>query len=423
MPVIKQITLHPKQGEVFKSQERFIIAIAGNQGGKTTIGAVWSYDKIQKYPKENGLIVAPVYDTLKHSTLEKFFSIFPQLKKYYLKKENIIYLPTGGKIFCRSADKEEHLEGLTLKWIWGDEADGFSYNTFLILQSRITTTSGFMLLTSSLYAKSWLANFLVNPPPGFKIVTWSSCENPFFPKKEYERLKQTLDPVIFERMYDAKPSFLTGLVYSNFKKENIIEPSFKTFPYYIAGIDFGIYDPTAVCVIGVDKKRGYFVESELYKPSVGISEIVDFLKKYEPKEVYLDPSQKTVALELKRFFPVYDLKERDVLSSIYVVRSIIHLNLLKVSRRCINFIREIFSYSFKKSSLFFTEEPEDKNNHLMDAMRYALSSHYLSHPNYFNNSLDKEEEGDIKLSSWFWERKKERRKLQEKENLLWKIYF
>jgi len=369
------LKVFPKQYEVLTAKERYLFALAGNQGGKTTIGSIWAYNQIQENPKGAGLILAPVYDTLRHSTLMKFFTIFPQLQKYYVKKENIIYLPTGGKVFCRSADKPEHLEGLTLNWVWGDEADGFSYDVFLILQSRLSTTLGRALFTTSIYNRSWVSKFYNENIEDVKVISWSSIDNPYFPKKEYERLKKIVDPVLFDRMYNAKPSFLTGLVYSNFKDQDIIYDTDYQVDYYIVGIDFGIYDPTTISLIAVSKNKGYIVEKEFYKPAADISEIVRFLEPYKDKikQVYLDPSQKTVALELKKIFPVFDLKEKNVLSSIYVVRSVIHQGLLKIKSNCYYHIKEIKSYSFKKSSLYFVEEPEDANNHCHDKETFVLT--------------------------------------------------
>lgn len=41
--------------------------------------------------------------------------------------------------------------------------------------------------------------------------------------------------------------------------------------------------------------------------------------------------------------------------------------------RCVNFLSEIGSYAWRKDKLGNTlNEPEDSNNHLMDAMRYAM---------------------------------------------------
>lgn len=115
--IIKEYKLFPKQFDAFNFSTRFGAAIAGVQSGKTTSGALWAGEKITRYPGKNGLIAAPTYKLLQQSTLDKFFRIYPNLRRYYKEQKGIIELPTGGTVFIRSADQPLGMEGMTVSWV------------------------------------------------------------------------------------------------------------------------------------------------------------------------------------------------------------------------------------------------------------------------------------------------------------------
>lgn len=103
--VIKEIELFDKQFEAFNFTTQFGAIIAGVQSGKTFTGCHWSGKKIEEFPEKNGLICAPTYKILQHSTLDKFFNIHPYYREYYKEQKGVIELPEGGKVFIRSADQ------------------------------------------------------------------------------------------------------------------------------------------------------------------------------------------------------------------------------------------------------------------------------------------------------------------------------
>lgn len=421
-----EYTLHEGQYRVMTSPKRFIVAAAGIQGGKTTIGAIWSYKQMEANPKAAGLIISPTYDQLSQSTLVKFFSLFPEMEKFYKKKEKIIYLPTGGMVFCRSAEEVRHVEGLTLKWIWGDEADGFNTEAWYVLRGRVTATQGSILFTSSLYSNSWMSRELIMKPEmkdSVDLISWSSKENPGFARSEYDLLKKTIDPILFDRMYDAKPTFMEGLIYPYFFDDDIVDDSYISDPSYkplkrIFGVDYGAIDPTCVLLCDVTEKEFVF-RHELYRPGGDITDIRNFINSFtkEPKPDYGwdDPSQKTSHMELSRSFTMMDNQIKDVLQGIYITRSVQSQKRIKVHKSCTNLIRELRGYMFKKTQLAFVEEPEDRNNHAMDPMRYVISSFMLLFPKFFER-LDKTITDDVSLTHSFWARRKQK----NKPNTLWK---
>ena len=117
----KTITLHPKQCEAFEFKTQFCLAVAGVRGGKSYVGAVWAGNKLNT-SKGDGLITAPDYQTLRDATLATFFKIFPEYRKFYKEQKHVIEFPEGKKIYLRSLDDPLSAEGITVDWIWADEA-------------------------------------------------------------------------------------------------------------------------------------------------------------------------------------------------------------------------------------------------------------------------------------------------------------
>src|SRR5437773_6061640 len=113
-----EVQLLQQQWEAFNFKTQFAAAIGGVQSGKTFLGSVWAGKKINEFPDGVGVICAPTYKILQQATLVKFFSQFPQLKKYHKEQKGEIALPTGGIIFIRSMDQPFGSEGITADWVW-----------------------------------------------------------------------------------------------------------------------------------------------------------------------------------------------------------------------------------------------------------------------------------------------------------------
>ncbi len=62
-----------------------------------------------------------------------------------------------------------------------------------------------------------------------------------------------------------------------------------------------------------------------------------------------------------------------------------------VNPKCVNFIKEINSYSWKKTNEGYTDIPIEVNNHTIDAMRYAVIG-------YLEDKIDTS--NFIKLNLW-----------------------
>jgi PBSX family phage terminase large subunit len=364
--------------------------IAGIQSGKTFLGAVWLTDRIQRDYQEGKkgdyLICAPTIKILNQSTLPKFLEVFPKDWGTYKAQRQCFDLAWGNKIYVRSADEPEHLEGMTLRSAWLDEVGQMVSQVWTNIQGRLSIHQGSCIMTTTPYSMGWFfrdiykkaASVCGNPDSDIEVFTWDSVENPHFPKEEYERARATMLPALFERRYQGKFTQLEGLVYPQFGEEHILEP----FPIpgnwtnRFAGVDFGHTAPTAIVCIAENPETHEFVQyRELYRSGLLLKEIADFLLHENYRTILADPSDAQNIDELSRFYGVKGIKPADNRVGTERISSLLTEKRLKVFSSCEKTIGEFELYHYPNPDMdkVFKDRPVAKNNHAMDALKYAFS--------------------------------------------------
>ena len=215
--------------------------------------------------------------------------------------------------------------------------------------------------------------------PDFKSFHATTYDNPFIPKEEVDKAKQELTDDRFHQEYMADFRKSEGLVYKEFmrafhvyKKEpqNVI----KTF----GGVDFGFTNPCGAVTVKKDKYAVYWVSDEWYKTNQTDAQIADYISALKWNECYPDPESPSGIEELKkRQVNVREvLKNKDsVRNGISTVRELFKANRLRIHESCQNLIWELETYSYpdKKPDHNEEEKPIKENDHLLDALRYALT--------------------------------------------------
>lgn len=391
---IKKVILFEKQFNAFNFQTQFGAAIAGVQSGKTFLGAHWAGNKITKFPDKNGLICAPTYKILQHSTLDKFFQVWPELRKYYKEQKGIIELPTGGKIFCRSADQPLGIEGMTIYWAWLDEAGMMPRLIWTVARSRVSLTNGQILITTTPYNMGWLYQEFYLPwkekrDTDLSVFTWRSIDNPFFPKEFFEKEKQRLRPEEFARRYEGEFTKMEGLVY-DLLPEQIINPILEIIgkaEFVGTGVDWGFRNPAAI-LIGALWDNAWYIIDEWKEIEKTTTEIIQIIKnkmgEFRGQRVFPDPAEPDRIKELKDADINVVEVNKDIKGGISTIQQLIKDKRLFVFNTCQNFLDEINSYHYPEGQEGkpFKDEPEKVNDHLMDAMRYLIHSYQpLNTPN------------------------------------------
>ena len=401
---------HPKQKMFLESQARFLLAKSGIQGGKTTVGGIRLCSDIYKSYQAgkigDWLLAAPTAKILQQSTLPKFKQIIPS--DWYVWKESrqVFELVWGDRIFVRSTDNPDYLEGMTLLGAWLDEAGQTKKDVWINLQGRLSINQGRLLMTTTPYGDSNWTNRYIYEKAGsingelhpdkdkdIAVLEWTSVENPAFPREEYERAKSTLDPHIFNRRYNGVFTKLEGLVYS-FGEDDVVEPFDipQGWPRF-GGMDFGKTNPTAIVGITEDPiKHVFYVFSEYYRAESLLRMSAQYIQEKQLKRVLADPQSAQLIMELSRQYQVSGVQpaENDIEVGIERIQNLLKEKKLKIFKTCDNLIEELYTYHYGRPDEdgYTKDKPVAKNNHAVDALRYAFSKN-IDVRKIYNSSPEK----------------------------------
>lgn len=381
--VVKKVVLHPEQFRAFNFDTQYAAVIAGVQSGKTFLGAFWAAKQIEEN-KGNGLIGAPTYKHLQQSTLDKFFREFPSYRTFYKEQKGQIEFPDGRKIFIRSFDNPFSSEGMTIDWAWLDEAGLMPYHAIIVVRSRLSTTQGKCLITTTPYNMGWLYRDFYLPwkekrDVDLSVFTWPSIANPYFPPDFFQKEKVRLREEEFNRRYMGQFTRMEGLVYA-LREWHLVDQVEAAADITIGGIDWGFNNPAALMVLKLIDGVFYIVDEwyETLKTTPQIIEAAMHLQnKWGVNRWYADSANPEKIEEANRGTGLYVMGYPKLKNSVSYGTSKIQQMMMekqiKVAKECKHTIDEFESYHYEVTdSSSKPEEPVAEFNHLMDAMRYAI---------------------------------------------------
>lgn len=382
------IVLHKYQERALFSDKRFILLIAGIQGGKSEVGAKWLRDEIKKGWEEDGdyLVCAPTYKILWQSTLGKFLEEVDLHKLGRFNKQDMVYtLRNKRRVFCRSTEDPNSLEAMTLRSAWLDETGQMKRQVWINIQGRVAVLEGRVMMTTTPYPDYWWpVTEIVEPwkagEEDYEVIEFDSIENPSFSRREFERARRTMDERVFAMRYQGRYVKMGGLIYPDFGTRNIGECADEgKIITWIGGLDFG-YNFCFV-LIGRDKDGRYYQVAEHYTQGGLLKEHAEKIKKMcEGKSIfaiYADPSEPGLMQELTVLgvAPIIPANN-DVELGINRVGMLIKSGRFIISKRCPNTIDEIETYHRRSKDDELSEAKVVKvKDHACDSVRYCLNSY------------------------------------------------
>lgn len=390
-----KITPFPEQQAVLDSEARFLTVACGIQSGKTMTGVIWLLGEILKHPKDDFLIGAPTYKILEQSTMKKFFEIFPMHTAIYRKQDSVLELINGGKIYIRSTEIPNNIEGMTVRAAWLDEAGLMKPQVWTNVQGRVAIKKGRVLMTTTPYNMGWLYRECVRQAqsqnPDYAIFNWASNSNPYFPAEEMERARLTMSGPDFERRYLGLFRQMEGLVYPDWEPQKMVEntpPIEDEVKEVVAGVDYGFTNPTSIQVVAITKDNTLHVIDEVYETRLVHSQIVDrcteLKEKWGVEMFYVDPVANILIDTMNSAGLPTMGGNNDVESGISKVRQLIKYNRIKIWFGCYNLLDEIENYHYQvshfstsDSQVEYQQKPDKTFDHAVDSLRYLVATHPL----------------------------------------------
>ena len=306
----------------------------------------------------------------------------------------ITYIPTGQKIFFRGSDEPIKIKSIKPKFgyigtVWFEELDQFRGEEEIrnILQSANRGGDKYWNFYSFNPPKSrdnW-ANVAVLEDRPDKIVTHNTyLDTPvgWLGKQfiiEAEHLKK-VKPKSYEHEYLGIAIGNGGNVFDNIEVREITNEEINNMDYFYYGIDFGYtIDPFVWIKVAYNAKmKTLYIIDEIYGVQITNSKAVELIKaKTKNQEIYITADTEVRAIS--------DLNERGLRvgktskyngSVNYGIKWLQDLEKIVIdNKRTPNAYREFINYEYEvdRYGNFLNNYP-DKNNHTIDAVRYALTN-------------------------------------------------
>lgn len=395
----------------FKGRYRAVKGSRRSKKSKTM--ALWVIYHMMKHSQANTLVVRKTYRTLKDSCFTELRWAIKRLGVEHLwnVKESpleMTYTPTGQKIYFRGLDDPLKITSIAvdvgvLCWMWIEEAyeitkeDDFDTLAESMLGDCPEDLWKQITLTFNPWSdKTWIKKrFFDDPDDDILALTTNYMCNEWL---------SPADRKVFDDMAIKNPrryrvaglgdwGIVDGLIYENWKEEHFTliskkeyddlpedkRPSNPVFSESLDsafGLDFGYTnDPTALfCGFLSLSEKKLYVWDELYQKGLSNKAIYNEVNQmgYSKERITGDSAEPKSIDELKGLGLRISGAKKGKDSVNNGIQWIQDLEII-VHPRCVNFLLEISTYQWKKDKFDKKlNEPEDDNNHLMDAMRYAL---------------------------------------------------
>lgn len=398
------ITLHPKQSEIVRDPHRFRVVCAGRRGGKTELAVTEMAGKAYAKKNRNIAYIAPTLQQARDIAWVKLVKICEPitLKKLENPTHSLtVQTADGGKstISLRGWESIDTLRGQAFDFIVIDEIASMrnwetNWNT--IIRPTLTDREGEVLFISTPKGFNHfydLYNQENDPKAGadYKSFHFTSYDNPHLKKEELEKSRAELSEDQFAQEYLGDFRKQEGLVYKEFDRaRHVTDKEPIKVDEYLAGIDFGFTNPTAVIHIKRDHDQTYWVTSEWYKTGRTEEQIGEYVKDCKFNRVYPDPESPSAieVLNTKGISVIEVVKNKDsIKNGINRIRQLLKSNKLFIHKSCINLISEFETYAYPESNQGRNENenPVKDHDHALDALRYALMT------NTNDNNLSQEE--------------------------------
>jgi len=395
--------LTPSQSQIASDRHRFRVLNCGRRFGKTVLAIEEMVGVAIKKKNRRVAYFAPTRDDAREITWAMLLAKCQNIITY--KNESLLQIKImtedGGESLIalygwESVQERGKGRGLANDFIVCDEVS--SYRNFWLGWNEV--------LSPTLIDRKGSAMFISTPKgfnhfydlygmeakdPDYKSFHFTSYDNPFIPPEEIEREKLSKPEDTFAQEYLADFRKQQGLVYKEFNRDrHVIDEIPDKCDEYIAGIDFGFTNPTAVVHIKRDGDENYTVVAEWYKTGRTEDQIKDYVKSCGFNRVYPDPESPSAIEVMQRsgIAVVEVVKNKDsVKNGINRIRQLLKMGKLHIHKSCVNLISEFETYTYPEKRPDHNEEenPVKENDHALDALRYALST------NNSDNVLTQEE--------------------------------
>jgi phage terminase large subunit len=380
--------------DYLKDQNRYLILYGGSGSGKSKFIVqkllIRILVGIQTGVKHRFLCLRKTAPAVKKSIFKEFVDLLSEWSLTDLvninKTDLTFTFSNGSEIMCSGFDDPEKIKSIAgLTGIWLEEATEFNVDDFLQLDLRLrgyTPSYKQICISFNPISKlSWIHRefFEETKYESLTIMHSTYHDNKFLDQKYRNHLQSLEDknPSYYKIYTLGEWGSLEHIIYNKWSACNwqMVEDRFKDTCY---GLDIGYNAPTALTLCGL-RDEEYYVKELLYQTKLTHNGIVAKLGELIPLKhrrsriIYCDSAEPELIRELNLAGFKAMLSDKSVKNGIDHIKNV----QLHIDDESTNLLKEIQSYSYRQDrqgNVF--DEPVKFNDHLMDAMRYAIYSRW-----------------------------------------------
>ena len=404
----------PLHEDILASSHETYYLPGGRGSCKSSFVSLEMIDGIMREPSANGIIFRRVAGTMRDSVYSQIQWAIDALGVADRWRGNIspmqyTYLPTGQQILFRGLDDPLKLKSVkprhgAFKWIWFEEYAELPGANMVrnVLQSVARGGEGFRVFASFNPPQSlnnWANKRVLEPDPraivfrtDYRMIPAAWLGETFI--AEAERL-QAINEQAYRHEYLGEATGTGGEVFTAIEVREITDEEVQVSSDYVrGGIDFGFAVDPAVCIVASYDQKHEEIKllGEIYKRGLSnkqLAEQIQAMRFDKGGGTYRSAWDGQLYEEVRRFFAdaaepksIADLNSNGLRCSactkwpgsvLYGIKWLQQRRIIIDPKRTPNAFREFteYEYSTTKDGEFLADVP-DKDNHAIDALRYAM---------------------------------------------------
>ena len=310
------------------------------------------------------------------------------------KTELTITFPNGRQILFGGLDDRERIKSITpeegvITDIWLEEATEFDEEDYKQITKRlrgdtkkvkrITLSFNPIIKQHWIYKKffdNWQDDKNYYEDERLSILKTTYRDNIFLTDDDIERLESETDPYYRDVYVNGNWGVLGDVIFTNWEVRNF---DVEQLDQPIHGLDFGFsVDPAAAYEGYYDKANNtIFIYDEIYETKMSDRELASRVKEKIGRELIKCDSAEPKSIELLKSYGVNAVGAKKGPGSIETSYRWLQSQRIILHPRCVNLKRELQTHQWKKDRYGNSiAKPQDKDNHLIDALRYGTEDYW-----------------------------------------------